>query len=44
VTTHLLTRRRFAYLSVAGVLGAGGYGLQRAVRRTREAAARSVSQ
>lgn len=37
----VLTRRRFIGLSVAGVLGAGGYALSRAVRRVRESAAKS---
>jgi hypothetical protein len=35
-----LSRRRFLGLSALGALGAGGYGLTRAVRRVRDAASR----
>jgi hypothetical protein len=36
----LLTRRRFLLASTLGVVGAGGYGLTRAVHRVRDAARR----
>jgi hypothetical protein len=39
-----LTRRRFVVASVLGAVGAGGYGLSRAVSRVREAAERMSSQ
>jgi hypothetical protein len=44
MSARLITRRRFIVLSAAGVLGAGGYGLTRAVQRVRESASRLTSQ
>jgi hypothetical protein len=39
-----LSRRRFIYLSAAGVLAGGGYGLTRVVKRVGDAGARLTSQ
>jgi hypothetical protein len=38
--SQFLTRRRFVLSAVAGTLGAGAYGLTRAVQKVREAARR----
>jgi hypothetical protein len=38
----LLTRRRFVFLTAAGLLGGGGYALTRAVQRVRDAARRTT--
>ncbi len=39
-----LSRRQFIGLSVAGVLGASGYGLTRTVQKVRDAASRMSDQ